>query len=783
MNKKNTKIALALIVKGTDEEAVLLDQCLESVRPYVDAIYVTVTSNESDRHINQKVANIAINKYGAFISGFKWVNDFSKARNFNFSQVPKDYDYILWCDADDIFRGLEDLKPIIEANPTVDAFGFNYLYAFDDEMNPVVVHKKTQVIKNDGCMTWVNRIHEDLKENRAVSVKFIDSIERIHTADEKHNAESAIRNLEISKLDVIDRGNDPTSHFNLANSNFQVGNYKEARDEYLKFLETSESKDEKYIVYQRLSSAEFCLGNRSKTIEYLQMAIGLFPGYPEAYIELGIRYLDYNLLDEAEEMLLRGLVMKPQMDKMIVYNPRDYDYKPMHALAKVYLNKSRPDLALVMLKGCIKLYPNREDLKALASGMAEEVKRLEKVLEACERIKGYGDDKEKVLFEINKLDHDLQSHPMICKIKNLFVIKEESSGKDIAYYCGQTSHEWNPEMAKTKGIGGSEEAVINLAKQWKDMGYNVTVYNTCGPVPMTCDGVEYKPFWHFNAKDKFDHIIFWRTPRYADVDMNTDNIYVDLHDVIPEGEFTEKRLKKIKKIFVKTKAHRVLFPNIPDEKFAIIPNGQDFDLFSQKVKKDPYLLVNTSSPERSMDVLPKLFKRVKEQVPEARLKWAYGFDIFDNAHKENKTMMEWKDKCLKEMEEVGIENMGRLSQAECAKLYLEGRILAYPSEFYEIDCISVKKAQACGCKPITTDFAAFDESVQYGVKVHSNKNTENWSKPYQFSFGLDDPKAQDEWVEAVVKELKTPMKEEKKMKSWTKKFAWPLIAEQWKKNF
>ena len=67
------------------------------------------------------------------------------------------------------------------------------------------------------------------------------------------------------------------------------------------------------------------------------------------------------------------------------------------------------------------------------------------------------------------------------------------------------------------------------------------------------------------------------------------------------------------------------------------------------------------------------------------------------------------------------------------KLYLEGNILAYPSEFAEIDCISVKKAQACGCIPVTTDFGAFDESVQYGVKIHSDKTNETWSRDYQFS--------------------------------------------------
>lgn len=772
-----SKIALAMIVKGDPREAELLDRCLENIKPFVDGIFVTVTYKDLIAETGC-VEDIVL-KHGGNWNSFQWVKDFAKARNFNFSQVPKEYDFILWCDADDVFRGLEKLRPTLEANPTVDALAFWYLYDFDNFKNPIVVHKKTQVVRNDGCVEWMGALHEDFKENRALNVQFVEGIDRMHLSSDERFREAQKRNIEVSEADAENNPNDPRVYFNLGNSHFGAGNNKEAIKAYEKFLEASHSEDEKYIVMQRLASAEHLLGNKERAIELLQRSIGMKPDIPDSYHQLGYLCFEYNLLDKAEEYLLWGLAMKPKYHKMIAYNPRDYDYTPMMALAKVYFNKSRPDYALPLLKGCLQIYPENKEIKAYVDEMEVEVKRLDKVLETIKHIETLGNDKEKIGRAIDKLPADLQSHPAICRIRNNYFVKTESSGKDITYYCGETKHEWNPEMAKTKGIGGSEEAVINLSKEWAKQGYNVTVYNSCGPVPMTVDGVTYKPFWHFNAKDKTDVIIFWRTPRYVDHEYNAGKIFIDLHDVIPAGEFNEKRLSKIDKIFVKTNAHRVLFPNVPDEKFAIIPNGQDFELFKQSVKKDPMLLINTSSPERSLDVLPKLFKRVKEQVPEAKCKWAYGFEIFDNAHSSNKEMMAWKDKTIKEMEEAGVENMGRLSQKECAKLYLEGRIHAYPSEFYEIDCISVKKAQACGCIPVTTDFAAFDESVQYGVKVKSRKDKETWCKNGQISFGLADEKAQDEWVEAVVKELKSPLKEGEEMKEWSKKFAWPLISKQW----
>lgn len=791
------KIALAMIVKGSDTEAMFLDQCLQNVSPHVDGIFLTSTYSKSEKET--KPIEFIGEKYNATISKFKWTNDFSEARNYNFSQITKDYDYILWCDADDVFDGLVDLKGLIEKNPSIDAFAFNYIYAFDEFNNPVDVHKKTQLVRNDGCVTWENRIHENFKENRALNTQFVNSIKRLHKSTETHLEESRDRNLVVAKIEAKEKANDPKSMFNLGNALIGVGKYKEAKKAFEKFLKKSQSNEEKFIIHQRLAAVENNLGNKEDAIQNLQLAIGLQPYLPDAYLEMGYLCSDYNMLDRAEEMLMIGLLKKPMYNKMIVYNPRDYDYRPLKALAKVYFNKSRPDLALPLLEGCVKINPQDKVTAGLVEELKVEVKRMEKVIEASKRIQGYGDDKEKIMFEINKLDEDLQSHPEICRIKNHHFVKTESNGKEIAYYCGHTNHTWNPEMAKTKGIGGSEEAVVNLAKQWVKMGYTVTVFNTCGPTPMKVNGVSYKPYWHYNPRDKYDHMILWRSPRLADHELNVTNLYVDLHDVVSEGEFTENRLEKIKKIFVKTKSHRILFPNVPDEKFAVIPNGQDFELFDnveienlgkgvkgfkihEKIKKDPYLLINTSSPDRSLDVLPKLFKRVKNQVPQARMKWAYGFDIYDQSFPGDKSRMEWKDKVLKEMAEAGIENMGRLSQAECAKLYLEGRILAYPSEFYEIDCISVKKAQACGCMPVTTDFAAFEESVQFGVKIKSKKDKTNWSKPYQFAFGLEDEKAQDQWVEAVVRELRKPMVEQTEMKEWAKKFAWPLIAKQWTEN-
>jgi len=108
-------------------------------------------------------------------------------------------------------------------------------------------------------------------------------------------------------------------------------------------------------------------------------------------------------------------------------------------------------------------------------------------------------------------------------------------------------------------------------------------------------------------------------------------------------------------------------------------------------------------------------------------------------------------------------------------------IFAYPTAFYEIDCISACKAQATGALPVVTDFAALDETVKFGDKIKTDPALENWGKPYQFDYALMDESARKAWISATVSRLKNPMSEENRsgMREWTKKFDWDVIADQW----
>jgi tetratricopeptide (TPR) repeat protein len=87
------------------------------------------------------------------------------------------------------------------------------------------------------------------------------------------------------------------------------------------------------------------------------------------------------------------------------------------------------------------------------------------------------------------------------------------------------------------------------------------------------------------------------------------------------------------------------------------------------------------------------------------------------------------------------------------------------------NCITAMKAQAMGCIPVTTTTAALNETVQFGLKVDSDKI-------------YTDRDAQIEFVNGVVNLLQKPPSEDKRkpMVDWAKsKYNWDNVANNWDK--
>lgn len=666
-----------MIVKGDDTEANLLDRCLKSLKGNVDGFFITITQP------NKKVEYVC-KKYGAIVSHFKWVNDFSAARNFNFSQVTSDYEFIGWTDADDVVKGAENIKKAIKMmdEGKIDCGVMDYLYDFDEYGRCTVKHLKTRIIRK-GCVEWAGKLHEDFRELRSIEARKIEDVQILHLTDEKRAIQSAKRNIEIALEEEALNPDDPRSTWLVANALMGEGKKDAAKDKYLEFIKKSGSDEEKYLAY--LNVAEI-----TQDESFCGQAIILRPSYPNAYHKASEILYKRNKKERAIEFIEIGLQMPVPENDIIVYNPMDYDYNPLMLLMRIHFEMGHVKKSMLILDTLLKSYPKDKNLikkKKIVEAELGEMLKVDSEIERLEKI----EDKEKLRKELDKLPQELKEHPKVCYFRNINFIKETSSGKDLAYYCSYTDKVWNPEVAEKDGVGGSEEAVINLSKQLAKKGWNVTVYNNCGR-EKTYDGVHYKQFWQWNPRDKQDVTILWRHPRPVDHEINSEKIYLDLHDVLPVGEFTEERVSKIDKIFVKTNAHRVLFPHVPDDKFAIIPNGLDISLFEPEVKRNKYLILNTSSADRHLETTLDVFEELTRRQPDKpwKLAWYYGWGVYDDVHKDNKEMLEYKERCIRRFDKLVKEGRAEggtmIGHKDIAKKYLEAGIFLYPSQFYEIHC-------------------------------------------------------------------------------------------------
>lgn len=772
------KLALAMIVKGVDEEAIALNRCLEDFAEYFDGVFITVT-HEKGQEPSQLVYDVC-NKYKAITSKFEWVKDFAAARNYNFSQVPKEFTHIFWCDADDGVKHPELLKSTIEAHLDVDVFSMFYLYAFDEHKNATVVHQKTRIVKNDGCVVWAgNGIHEDFKENRELIRFAIKGIEVVHLSDDERMAQSRERNYDIAK-DWITKHPDARSYWNLGNSAFGVGKYAEALSALGTFMETSKSDEEKYIARIRRAEVLWAQGKLELGLDEARYALGMKPEYPDAYHLAGKLYYQMGQYEKAKDMFLNGLTRPAPYYQILVYNPRDYDYTPLMNLAKAYYALNLPQLALPAMEAAVKIVPADKALKKTIAILKKESKEGEEIIELASKLRKIK-NKVKLKKELDNVPEKFRFHPEILRLRNTNFIKEESSGKDMVIFCGYTAEEWTPASIAKTGSGGSEEAITTVSAGFAKKGWNVIVYNNCGTEESIHEGVTYRPYMSWNYRDKQDVTILWRQTKPLDWEINSTKVFVDMHDVIPVGEFTPDRIERATGIFFKSKYHRNLFKNIPDAKAYVIPNGIHPEEFPV-IDKDDMLMINTASPVRALSALIDIMKEVRKEVPKAKMQWAYGWSVTDKGMEiaGETEYPNWKSEIIKGMKEAGIEDIGRLTYKEVANLYNKASLYLYPTGFPEIDCISITKALAAGSFPITTDYAAVGEKAGHGGDFIHWPFTDKEFDWYDMAVNKEEVK--QEFVKQIIQRLKNPPSTEgrKTMREWaTKHFAWENIISRW----
>lgn len=170
-------ISLCMIVKNEEK---VLSRCLDSVRDIVDEIIIVDTGSDD------ATREIAL-RYTDKIYDFKWIQDFSAARNFAFSKASCDYIYS--ADADEVIdeENREKFKMLKEALlPEIEIvqmyygnqLSFGTIYNYDRELRP-------KLFKRLRPFCWEEPIHETI---RLTPVIYDSDIEITHMPGESHTA-------------------------------------------------------------------------------------------------------------------------------------------------------------------------------------------------------------------------------------------------------------------------------------------------------------------------------------------------------------------------------------------------------------------------------------------------------------------------------------------------------------------------------------------------------------------------------------------------------------------
>ena len=310
--------------------------------------------------------------------------------------------------------------------------------------------------------------------------------------------------------------------------------------------------------------------------------------------------------------------------------------------------------------------------------------------------------------------------------------KPELLDYDIVYASDGLSISWDPEDKK---LGGSEQAIVNLANEW-GKSKKVAVYGNFIN-NKTYNNVDYINWTQFPFNKKIKNLIIWRRHGITlllNKIFYADNIIIDFHDnfsytlIDLDSSQLEKLFNLVTTFNFKSEYHKISFieflklKNINqnyDSKYNIIPNGIRINDFSinKKYIRNPYRFCYCSSYDRGLDIiLTKIWPIIFKAEPTAELHVYYGMDyIYDENFKLHFKLL---------LSQPGVMDHGRQPMEMIIReKYLSTFHIYLNNCIAEIDCISIKESLVTGCIPIISNFGVFKD--RHGLQYNWDPNNDD----------------------------------------------------------
>ncbi len=236
--KHRANISLCMIVKNEER---VLNQCLESAKPYFKEIIV-VDTGSTDR--TKEIAR----DHGVKLIESTWPDSFAEARNESLSHATGDW--IFWLDADDVLP-LQSGEAVLHAaiNATDDVTAFVIPVQFVEEgPNAGTRVDHVKLIRNFAGIEFEGRIHEQILSSIREHGGEILRLNAVvlhagYDTSEKGQKNKRERDWYLLNLDLKDRPEHPFVWFNIGMTHHYTGGHREAIEALINSIRFSGEQD------------------------------------------------------------------------------------------------------------------------------------------------------------------------------------------------------------------------------------------------------------------------------------------------------------------------------------------------------------------------------------------------------------------------------------------------------------------------------------------------------------------------------------------------------------
>ena len=338
---------------------------------------------------------------------------------------------------------------------------------------------------------------------------------------------------------------------------------------------------------------------------------------------------------------------------------------------------------------------------------------------------------------------------------------------------------YDGDTLSKRGLGGSESAIISIARELAAIGCSVSVFNDCKSADDVhhgmFDGVCYLPYTDYDntyfdvmivsrsvsvfaaieIRDKFKSSL--GTPAFDRL-VNDPSVHkiLYMHDTFCDGDQLIEPMCQagvINEIFTLSDWHTSYVGNCDHGKkrhYDILKkyiwqtrNGINvYKDFVDIKKKDPNLFVFNASVSKGMIPLVKeIWPEVKKSIPDAKLTVIGGYYRFQNGEPDQQEK-EWQS-LVESSEDINFT--GIIAQSVISNILASASYMIYPCAFPETFGISTLEALAHNVPLLTCNYGALEETA---IDIASFKIDGPIEKNWAFA-DLDEVAQRDSFVKMV----------------------------------